>query len=305
MNWFRQNRFLGTFLIASGLATLGALWFLFSAKTSSDEASARFNQDAADLSRLQGLAPYPNGANLRQMKLHAEDYAGALTKLKEELKTRAFPISPLAPNEFQSHLRVAMGSVAEKARANKVKLPENFFLGFDEFASALPNTAVAPLLGQELTQVEWLLNMLIDARVDSLTVFRRAPLPEEHGTTTAPTPAAGRKAADVVSTDAKMIERNAIEATFISTPASARKVLNQIAGASQQFFIIRLLHVRNEKDKGPAREVVADSAGANSTSPTPAGSPSAKPSAGTALNFIVGNERIETSLKIEIVKFTF
>ena len=91
----------------------------------------------------------------------------------------------MAPNEFQSHLRQAMTAVAERARANKVKLPENFFLGFDEFASALPNTAVAPLLGQQLAQIELLLNILIDARVD-VTAFRRTPLPEEHPTSAAP-----------------------------------------------------------------------------------------------------------------------
>jgi hypothetical protein len=38
---------------------------------------------------------------------------------------------------------------------------------------------------------------------------------------------------------------------------------------------------------------------------TPAGSPGAKPTPGPALNFIVGNERIETTAKIEIVRFIF
>ena len=28
MNWFRENRFLGTFLIVFGVCTLGAVWFL-------------------------------------------------------------------------------------------------------------------------------------------------------------------------------------------------------------------------------------------------------------------------------------
>ena len=37
--------------------------------------------------------------------------------------------------------------------------------------------------------------------------------------------------------------------TFLSTPA-APETLNQITGATGQFFIIRLLHIRNEKDKG-------------------------------------------------------
>ena len=61
--------------------------------------------------------------------------------------------------------------MADKARANKVKLPDKFYLGFDEFASALPNETAAPLLGQELAQIEWLLDTLFEARVDALTSF--------------------------------------------------------------------------------------------------------------------------------------
>ena len=308
MNWFRENRFLGAFLVLFGLAALGALWFLFMAKGDWDEASTRFNNTAMELNRLERLSPYPSGENLRKMKAHAENYSTALAKLREELKTRVAPAPPLAPNEFQSHLRVAMTAIAEKARANKVKLPDKFYLGFDEFASALPNEAAAPLLGQELVQIEWLLNSLLDARVEAVTAFRRTPLSEERGTiltAPAPTPAAAAaKPAGPLPAGAKSFERNVVETTFLSTPGAARKVLNQIAGASQHFCIIRLLHVRNEKEKGPPREVAGETS-ATSTSSAPAASPGAKPAPGPALNFIVGNERIETTAKIEIVRFTF
>ncbi|HEY2614119.1 MAG TPA: Amuc_1100 family pilus-like protein [Chthoniobacterales bacterium] len=304
MNWFRENSFLGTFLVVLGLCTLGSIWFLFDAKSDWDEASARLDQTAADLNRLERLAPYPTDANLRKMKTHAEDYANALAKLKDELKLRVLPVTPMAPNEFQSRLRVAMNGIAEKARANKVKLPDHFYLGFDEFASALPDTAAAPLLGQELAQIEWLLNNLLDARVQTLISFRRAPLREEHGgASPTPAPAIGRSPGAKNVTGPQLFERNVVEASFLSTPGGARRVLNQIGGANQQFCIIRLLHVRNEKQKGPPREATAESAGGPTA--TPSASPGAKPAAGQALNFIVGNERIETSMKIEMLRFEF
>jgi hypothetical protein len=309
MNWFRENRFLGTFLIVFGVGTLGAVWLLFSAKSDWDDAAIGFSQTAAELNRLERLAPYPSGENLRKMKTDAGDYATALAKLKDELKMRVFPLPSMAPNEFQSYLRLAMTAAADKARANKVKLPDKFYLGFDEFASALPNEVAAPLLGQELAQVEWLLDTLFEARVDALISFRRTPLPDERGTALPPpasTPAS-RKPGAMALAGPKLLERNVVQATFVSTPAAARKVLNQIAGASQQFFIVRLLHIRNEKDKGPPREVAAETAGvvAAASSPALAGSPEPKPPTATALNFIVGNERVETTAKIEIVRFTF
>ncbi|HSP46369.1 MAG TPA: Amuc_1100 family pilus-like protein [Chthoniobacterales bacterium] len=302
MNWFRENRFLGTFLVACGLCTLGAIWFFFSAKSDRDEASARFSNASAELNRLERLAPYPSAENLRKMNAHAEDYASALAKLKDALNMRAAPVAPMAPNEFQSHLRVAMNAVAERARANRVKLPDKFYLGFDEFASALPNESAAPLLGEELLEIEWLVNGLLDAHVESLTAFRRAPLKEERATGALPTatPATPAKPAPGAPLASNLFERNAVELTFLSTPAVARKVINQIAGANQQFCIVRLLRVRNEKEKGPPRE-----AGGEPSAPSiPSPSPAAKAPA-AALNFIVGNEKIETTAKVEIVRFTF
>ena len=302
MNWFRENRFLGTFLVVVGGCTLAALWFLLSARSAWDDAMIDFNQAAAELNRLERLAPYPSDANLHQMKAQADDYAAALMKLKDELRTRVLPPAPMAPNEFQSHLRLAMTAMTDKSRAKKIRLPDKFYLGFDEFTSVLPNEAAAPLLGQELAQIEWLLDTLFEAGVDALTSFRRTPLPEEHGTVTP----VSRKSGAVPLADPKLLERNVLEATFVSAPAAARKVLNQIAGTNQHFFIVRLWHVRNEKDRGPPRDVSSDTAGlvASPSSAVPAGSPGAKPSP-TALDFIVGNERIETTAKIEIVRFIF
>lgn len=299
MNWFRENRFLGGFLVTFGVCLLAALWFLFSAKSDWDEATARFTNASTELNRLERLSPYPSTDNLRKMKAHVEDYSSALAKLKDELKVRVVPVPAMAPNEFQSRLRVALNAVTDKARANKVKLPDKFYLGFDDFVSALPSEAAAPLLGQELVQFEWLVNSLLDAHVDAVSSFRRGPLPEER--TSAPlttATAAGAKPAGPAATDSKLFERNVVELSFFSTPGAARKVINQIAGANQQFCIIRQLHVRNEKEKGPPRESAGETSAASvSSSPV-------KTAPAAALNFIVGNEKIETTAKIEIVRFT-
>jgi hypothetical protein len=145
--------------------------------------------------------------------------------------------------------------------------------------------------------------MIIEARVDGITALVRAPLPEERGPATIPTPAAGRKPAPAATPAAgtKMLERGILDVTFDSTPSAARKILNQLASSNQQFYITRTVHIKNEKDKGPARELPA--AGASAT-PVAAATPG-KPVPGAALSFIVGNEHIETSARIELVRFTF
>ncbi len=291
------------FLVGTGAAILVALVLLWFARDSYSNANARLNETATELNRLQNLNPFPNPENLQAMKVQTADYGVELGKVKEELKTRVLPAMPLQPNEFQARLREAVTRVVEKAHANKVKLPENFFLGFDEFAAALPSNEATSALGQQLAQVEAIANILIDARVDSITTFKRGPLPEEHVAAATPTPASSRsRRAANAATGPKLVEHSALDASFASSSSAARRVLNQIASASQQFFIIRTLHVTNEKDKGPPR--------AQSTTQSPeveSGTSSAlsgaKPNA--ALNFIVGNEHIQTTANIELVRFTF
>ena len=301
MNWFGQNRWLGTFLVVFAVATIGALYFLFSAKSSSDEALAKFQEAATEKNRLERLDPFPSEANNRKMKMHLENYATALNKLKEELKARVPNPPPLAPNEFQTHLRQSMLAVAEKARANRVKLPDNFALGFDEYTTGLPNTGVAPLLGQELAQAGALVNLLIDAHVDGINSFTRKPLPDEHGAaaTPPPSPAGGPK--PNVPAGPAVVERGTVDVSFSSAPSAARKVLNQIVSSPQNFYIVRLLHVHDEKDKGPPREQpTPGQSGTAATQPTPAKAP------GTgALTFIVGNEHIDMSARIELLRFNF
>jgi hypothetical protein len=124
-------------------------------------------------------------------------------------------------------------------------------------------------------------------------------LPEEHAPSSTPTPSpvAGRTAmaAKTATPPPPLLKRNIVDLTFKATPAAARKVLNEIANSSGQFFIIRTLYVHNEKDKGPSRQRTGE--------PALPAEPAAQPGAAAPLNFIVGNEHIEVSATIEMLRF--
>jgi len=314
MKWFQQNRWLGMFLIVVGVGVLFTGILLYWTRAKWSEARQAFDKAAAERSRLQHLDPFPNDANYRKLKVHLENYSASLDKFKEELKKEAAPDPPLAPNEFQSRLRQAVIATLNRAHANSVKLPDKFELGFDEFTTAMPKTSVAQLLGQELSQIQMLINILLDAKVDSVTSFHRAPLPEEHEVSPTPAPKAtptparmgspvrGQKPAEpgAAVRAANLVERNVVDLTFKAAPAAARKVLNEITSSNEQFYIIRTLYVHNEKDKGPPREKTAGPTPAETTQANPAHQGPAGP-----LNFIVGNEHIEVSARIEMLRFTF
>jgi hypothetical protein len=299
MNWFRENPFWSAFIAIAGGALLLAAGFLWWTKGSYEDAMAKYRESAAEQTRLESSNPYPSAANVGKMKIYLDNYKTALDKLKAELKTRMLTEAPLAPNEFQTRLRQAIIRTTENARNNRVKLPANFFLGFDEFVSSLPTPEEAPALGQELSQVQLLLNTIIEARVDAITAFRRVAHP---GTATAagPVPSATPRPGTKPSSAPKVIDQRTVEFAISASPTAGRRVINQIAAASEQFFIIRAIHVKNQKDKGPPRENAGPTAPIAPPNPTGA-APAATPAG--PLNFIVGNEHINLSARVELVNF--
>jgi len=303
MKWFQQNRALGMFLMGFAICALLAAALSYWRWSVWTDASQRFEQAAAERNRLENLNPFPSAANYRKLQGYLDKYSSELDKFKKALKADVAPAPPLAPNEFQSRLRQAVVATVERARVNNVKLPDKFQLGFDEFTRAMPGTAVTAMLGQELSQIQTLINILLDGKVDSVTSLRRSPLPEERAYSATPTatPGTARRApvAKPGSTPAaSLFERNVVDVTFKAAPAAARRALNEIAASTGQFFIIRTLYVRNEKDKGPPRERGPSPTAAPVTEASVAGA-----TAGPALSFIVGNEHIEVSATIEMLRF--
>ena len=303
MNWFQQNRFLGSFLVALALATLLSGYFLIHQKGAADEEQTRLEGTINELTRLRASSPFPNEENLQKTKTQTDSYRGSLLAIENQLKTRMFPLLPLQPNEFQAQLRQAATAVVDRAQASKVQLPENFNLGFDEYATSLPNGPAAPLLGRQLTAIEWIANTIIDAHVDSLSSLTRKPLPEEK-TAPAPTPAGARGGSEPrhPEASAKIVESTSIDVAFSGSPAAMRKVFNQIAAAKDQFYIIRTLQVRNQADKGPKRGGPPEAANVTAV-------PESSPGGATkpleqGITFIVGTEHLNVTARIEIVKFT-
>lgn len=303
MNWFQQNRFLGTFLAGLAFATLLSVYFLLHEKGVAAEQQERLDGTITELNRLRSSVPFPNEENLGKTKAQADSYRTSLQALEDELKTRMFPRPPLQPNEFQAQLRQAVIAVSERAQASKVQLPENFNLGFDEYATSLPNSLAAPRLGRQLKAIEWVVNTLVEAHVDVLTSLTRSALPEEKaGATPTPPPVRNRVSAGprAAEENEKIVDSTSINLVFTGSPAAARKVFNQVASAKEQFYVIRTLQVKNQADKGPKRGEPAAPAAA--PPPSEVGGAKGKTSE-PGISFIVGNEHLNVAAKIEIVRF--
>jgi hypothetical protein len=304
MNWFRENPFWSAFIAIVGGALLVVLGLLWWTKGSFEDSMAKYRESAAEQTRLESGNPYPSAPNVAKMKSYLDDYKGTLDKLKAELKTHMLPETPLAPNEFQTRLRQAIVAVNENARNHRVKLPANFNLGFDEFVAALPSPDDAPALGQELAQIQLLVNTIIEARVDAITALHRVP---QTGAVSAAGPATAltppRAAPQKPPAGSKPIEQRTVEVSLSASPSVGRKVINQISAGNDQFFIIRAVYVKNQKDKGPSRENAAGRVAAVPSIPAAGASPAPGATPAGPLNFIVGNEHIDLSARVELVNF--
>ena len=169
MKWFEQNRAFGILVIGFAICSLLVGALLYWRWTAWTDAKQAFDQVAAERNRLAQLDPFPHEANYRKLQGYLDSYSAALNKFKEQLKSEVAAAPPLAPNEFQSQLRLVVIATFDRARANNVKLPDRFELGFDEFAKTMPATAVTPMLGQELSQIQKLINIVIAAKVVTVT----------------------------------------------------------------------------------------------------------------------------------------
>jgi len=116
--------------------------------------------------------------------------------------------------------------------------------------------------------------------------------------------AATPRAPPKASPGPKLIEERTVEFAISASPTAGRRVINQIAAENEQFFIIRAIHVKNQKDKGPPRENAGPTTPIPPPVPVVAGAgpaPAATPAG--PLNFIVGNEHIDLSARVELLNF--
>jgi len=291
MNWIQENKFLTGFLavVVIGLGALGYL--LFTAMGKYDEVTALYTQKSGELSRLQKSDPSPTKNNLDRLVAQKKDASEVVADFQKSLAAISIPAEPMTPEQFQDRLKATKTAIVEKAAIAGTALPPKFFLGFDTYEGRPPAADAATPLGRQLKAIEWILTQLFDSRVTELgsegkDPIRRDPLPEE----------AGKKVEEPVRKgagapkDAKakpLVTPQSVEIKMVCKQDALGKVLNALIGPkAPQFFIPRLVTVKNEKKSLPKTEI----------NPSP---DKEKKSGG----FVLGEEKLQVTLVIDMVDF--
>ncbi len=322
-NWAKQNPFLTGLIGATavGAGTLGYL--LYSAQAKHDETWSTYEQQSAELNRLEKLQPFPNQQNLTVLEAQRKQHAERIDQLQKNVATLELPLEQITPEKFQDQLRTAVTAFRTKATQSGLKLPDNFFLGFGRYETQPPRPEAAPLLSRELKTIEIVLNQAAEQRVSEIRGLDREELAEERGAGAAKAdsaPAATTKPGGKGGGEKGKggIKKQAFELTIFSEQPAFSNLLNFIVTNKTQFLIPRVVTVKNEKDKGPPRldplaggggvvapaaQVLPDLAAiAGGAAPAAQPAASAAPAAAPS-KFIVGEERLEVTMLLELVDF--
>ncbi len=265
-----------------GCAALG--FFIYKKSGELAEAKTAFTATAGNYQRLRTQPLYPSAENLKKLEEQRDIAAEAATAALKELNPMAIPLEEITPEQFQEKLRGMVNAVTTKAQERNVELPEDFYFGFDSYKSTAPaNATAAAALWRQARAIELAVNILIDSRIDGPITLNRTVLPEESGK-----PAA-----------TGLVVSYPFTLSFRASQTAFRRALNEITTSKTQFFIPRSVVVKNELDKelDKTTTTAAQAAGAG------AGASKTEGGKTPALQYLVGTEKLDVTLNLEMVVF--
>jgi len=295
MTWIRNNKFLAGFFAFMGVGVAALGYLLYSAYSNYSDISDSYDKQATELVRLQSLTPYPDDGSLKKLRAQKAVYAQDVADLQNTLAAWNRHLQPMAPQQFQEELKQSAVDFVNSAAQGGLKLPDGFYMGFDDYRDAPPNPDAASPLDRELKGAEILLSELLESRVTSIVSFTRTPLEEEQAVPEASSPAKIPPPVSYYPFDVK----------FTSGQIQFRRFMNAIVRNKEQFFVIRSIQVMTSNIKGPHHATEPPEAPGGAPLPDgPAGESSQGPAgARNSIQFILGKESVSVSMRIEIVEF--
>jgi hypothetical protein len=348
MNWIKENKFLSGFfaVMLVGVGVLGYL--LWTASSRYRDASAQYEDQATELNRLKSLAPYPAAPNVEKIEAQRKEHQASVLALQKSLAGMEIPIEQITEVQFQDRLRETVSRVTAKANERQMALPEKFYMGFAQYETQPPRAEAAPLLGRELKAIEVVMMQLIESNVSRLTKLDRPELTEEKeprtSSSSGSTSGSGKGSAHDEGHENDLVKKESFDIAFVADQLAFNNAVNSIVANKTQFYIPRVIEVKNEKTKSPSKTeapgTTADAAaptpaidapaaagavpaapgavpaaprapappGAPAAAPAPAAPPPLPGAAATgsqeSYTLIFGAEKLEVGMRIELIDFT-
>lgn len=325
MSWIQENRFaagLGgiTLVAAAGLAA----WAITAGKGYAT-AKDNYATTSAEVDKMAKGRLYPDEDNLAAKEKAVKDYKESVESLQKAFERFKTPTPPnIEPGDFNDAIRKALEAATTAITGAKGEVPPEFFIGFEAYKDSPARKEATGILTYELEAVGNLFATLAASGPAKVLNTFRPPLEEEEGKTFDPT--------------GKSYRALPFELAFNAREETVRKFLSSLDDSGKYYYVIRSIRVANEKMKAPTsadgefktEEAAPDAGGAPAADPfggaaaggfvlpgeepaadaaaTPAADPAAPaPDAGgdsgVILQEVLGAEKINVFLRIDIIQF--
>jgi len=292
MNWLKQNPILSALIVITVVCCAVVGYLLMTFMGSYEQSVVNYEAEVRKLQRLQTQSPFPSPENLEALGGQLIQYQQEVGKLKKSLGTSQVAVdTSITPEQFQDELRATVDAIEAKAEQAGVGLPEDFFLGFNEYAASLPSPAAAPALERQLRFIAGVVNELIGPSAEnpgirSIDLLTRPKLTEEVLVVTPADDDTGPPPPSLIP----------FSLGFTIEQGKFRIALNSLLD-SPQFLLVRALSIKNSAQEGPLVEFPDDSAG----SIDGVASESTDEPKADDLNVILGREVLSVIARIEMV----
>lgn len=157
------------FLVATG----GVGFWLYTSRGEFLAAKEKLSQAENKFKQLSGGSPYPSDENVLVEKQNLERLAEFYSELEAYLCAGQLKPVPMESAEFPERLEELYTSLRESATNRSVRLPVDFYFGFEAYVDQLPAAEDVPRLTVQAQVVEQLCNVLFDNKVSSIESVTR------------------------------------------------------------------------------------------------------------------------------------
>jgi len=306
MSWIKENKFVA----GLGGATLVGAAVLIGAgvvglnKTASQKAI--FDAASEEASRFEKSPLYPRDENFNGKQKALAEYRKQTEELQAAFeKYRPQPAEKISSQEFTTHLKAAEGEVRNAFVTAKTRLPDGFYLGFENYTGTLAKDAATGILDYQLGAVKEIMLSLAAAAPSELLNVHRPKLEEEEGK-------------EFKAADGAVARFLPLEITFQGSEKSMRTFLTSLGKNTDKFVVIRNVRIANQKLTAPMTTDAkfaepVDAAISPESAPgftlpgdTGAAAPAAAaPAADSSqiLAQVLGSEEVQVFLRLDVLQF--
>lgn len=239
MSWLKENLFISFLAVITLIVCATLTIFAKSGSSRYQAANESFQSAYSEIRSLERIPLYPSSSSRDAKKKALDDYRSSIIDLQGSFSGyRSVKLPEMTTQEFTSKLKATRKEIVSEYKATGVKIPENFFLGFEGYRGTLANSDAVGILSYQLDIVNYVNSELAKAKPTELIRFYREELPEESG--------------EIYSPENNEIARTfGYEITFKGSEKSVREFLNSLGVTSPYYLVVRSIRISNENGAPP------------------------------------------------------